>query len=227
MAALVPIAVLGVFVLAACDGDGEDRAFEVWRDDGNGKENLSAPNEFTGAKVTPAIPKPDFTLTDTDSEAFDIPNETEGYVTLMYFGYTNCPDICPTHMQDIAATLQKMSEEQRAQVKVLFVTTDPERDTPERLREWLDLFNEDFIGLTGTEEQLADIQRAVGTNAAQKEETQRSGSDGYDVAHAAYVIAFTKETNTAPLVYPSGITRDTWLNDLTKLVEEGYGDGGD
>ncbi|MDZ7729707.1 MAG: SCO family protein [Dehalococcoidia bacterium] len=93
---------------------------------GNGEDGEDEEPGFMGAKVTPHIPKPDMTLTDTSGDDYNIQEETEGYLTLLYFGYTNCPDICPTHMQDISSVMADMSEEQREKIKLVFVTTDPE-----------------------------------------------------------------------------------------------------
>jgi protein SCO1/2 len=83
--------------------------------------------------LSPPLPKPDFVFTDTSGEAFDFQQETEGYVTLLYFGYTHCPDICPSHMADVAAVIDR-NPDWVEHVKVVFVSVDPARDTPERLR---------------------------------------------------------------------------------------------
>src|SRR4051812_28704979 len=90
-----------------------------------------------GVKLTPVRPKPDFTLENTDGQPFHFAAATRDAVTLLYFGYTNCPDVCPQHLVNIAGALRKLSPEQQAHVRVVFVTTDPARDTPERLRGWL------------------------------------------------------------------------------------------
>ena len=76
---------------------------------------------------------------------------------LLFFGYTSCPDVCPTTMAELKQALEKLGEENAKQVQVLFVTVDPERDTPERVQEYVDHFNQDFIGLSGTEPELAKV----------------------------------------------------------------------
>lgn len=222
-AALVAVVAFGMFVLAACGGDDTSNADNGANIVVGGDDEL----RFQGVRVQPQIPKPAFTLTDTSGEPFDIQADTEGYVTLLYLGYTHCPDICPLHMFDIAETLKQMDPEDAAQIKVVFVTTDPERDTPEVIRRWLDLFNRDFIGLTADQETLDRLQRAVGTQPAQQVQSDRL--EGYEVNHAAYVMAFTREENLAYTVYPvmqdlSGFPREAWLNDMTLLVREGYTD---
>lgn len=172
-----------------------------------------------GVRIRPPLVKPEIVLTDQDGRPFDLRAETDGYLTLLYVGYTHCPDICPTHMADIAAALREVPPEVRQRVKVVFVTSDPERDTPEVLKRWLGLFDRSFIGLTGDQERIDRVQRALGMNPATKEDL---GSGNYAVNHAAYVIAFTPQDDTAYTVYPFGITRDVWVNDITKLVTEGY-----
>ena len=104
-------------------------------------------SELRGVELPEPFPAPDFTLRDTEGAEFDFLRETSGYLTLLFFGYTHCPDICPVHMANLAAVLGDLLYEQRSRVKVVFVTTDPERDTPAVVREWLDRFDRSFIGI--------------------------------------------------------------------------------
>src|SRR5215470_4780162 len=110
---------------------------------------------YHGGIVTPPLPKPKFTLTDTSGAPFDFWLETQSYITLLFFGYTHCPDECPLHMANIASSLQQLSPEVRDQIKVVFVTTDPDRDNTFVLRAWLDNFDRSFVGLTGSEVAVA------------------------------------------------------------------------
>src|SRR5438105_14305608 len=84
---------------------------------------------YRGGVVTPPLPKPRFTLTDTSGAPFDFWRETGGYVTLLFFGYTRCPDECPLHVANIAQGLKKLPAGAGDRVKPVFVTTDPARDT--------------------------------------------------------------------------------------------------
>jgi protein SCO1/2 len=144
---------------------------------------------YRGGLVTPPLPKPRFVLTDTSGAPFDFWQRTQGSVTLLFFGYTYCPDQCPMHIANLGAALKKMPVGMSDQVKLVFVTTDPARDTPVVLRRWLDLFDRRFIGLTGTEAALEAVQRATGVPPAQKTES-RNGN--YSVAHANFVVAYTR-----------------------------------
>src|ERR1700746_3148867 len=85
---------------------------------------------YRGGLVSPPLPKARFTLTDTSAAPFDLWQKTQGYVTLLFFGYTLSPDFCPLHMENIAFALKQMPTSVAEQIKVVFVTTDPRRDSP-------------------------------------------------------------------------------------------------
>ena len=173
---------------------------------------------YRGGLVTPPLPKPRFTLTDTSGAPFDFWRETEGYVTLLFFGYARCPDQCPLHMANIAMSLKKMPARVRDQIKLVFVTTDPARDSPQLLRSWLSRFDKRFIGLTGSEAAIEAAQRAAGVPPAGK--TPRAGGD-YAVGHANFVLAYTKD-DLAHVIYPGGVTQQDWAHDLPQLVQEAW-----
>jgi len=188
------------------------------------KSELKGPHEahrratYRGGLVTPPLPKPKFTLADTAGALFDFHKKTEGNVTLLFFGYTRCPDQCPLHMANIAVVLKKMPKDLSDQVKVVFITTDPARDEPNTLRAWLDRFDERFIGLTGSQAAIEAVQRAVGVPPASK--TSLAAGD-YAVAHASFVVAYTKD-DLGHLIYPSGVTQRDWSHDLPLLVSEDW-----
>jgi len=119
-------------------------------------------------------------------------------------------------MANIATALKKMPRGLRDQVKLVFVTTDPARDTPEVLRSWLDLFDVRFIGLTGSEADIEAAQKAAGVPPARK---TVSGTEDYSVGHANFVLAYTRD-NLAHLIYPGGVTQQDWAHDLPQLVKE-------
>jgi len=169
-----------------------------------------AESTYHGGLVTPPIPKPSFTLTDTSGGLFDFRSKTDGYVTLLFFGYTNCPDICPMHMAFLGSAFKKLPKDVAQRFKVVFVTTDPARDNPQVIRTWLNLFNKDFIGLTGTDSEVRAAQVAAHIPLAK-------GAPSYD--HAAFVLAYTRD-NLAHVIYPSGISESTWLQDLPQLSKE-------
>ena len=173
-------------------------------------------NTYRGGIVTPPLPKPRFVLTDTSGTAFDFRQRTDGYVTLLFFGYTYCPDQCPMHMANLSAALKKLPAGTAGQVKLVFVTTDPARDSPAVVRRWLDLFDRRFIGLTGTEQAIEAVERAAGVPPATK--TGPANGD-YGVSHANFVLAYSKD-NFAHVIYPGGVSKDDWVHDLPLLIKE-------
>jgi protein SCO1/2 len=194
---------VAIATLAAC-GSPRDRALE----------NLH------GVKLVPARATPDFTLEDTDGKPFHFKAATHGTVALLYFGYTNFPDVCPLHLANIATALKRMSPEDQARVKVMFVTTDPNRDTPEHLRAWLNNFDKRFIGLRGSLDSINDLQARLGLPPATMEmmEPNAAGPRSmYGMGHAAQVLAFTPD-DSLRTEYPSGFKVDDWVNDLPKLA---------
>jgi protein SCO1/2 len=173
-----------------------------------------------GVRLTPAQRKTDFTLDDTQGRPFRFASDTHGLVTLLYFGYTHCPDVCPTHLANIAAALKKLSPADQAKVRVVFVTTDPERDTPQRLRSWLDNFDQRFIGLRGTLDAVNTVQARYGLPPATMEPMDSSAAGpraAYGMGHAAQVLAFTPD-DSLRVEYPSGFTADDFANDLPRLA---------
>ncbi|MCH7717673.1 MAG: SCO family protein [Gemmatimonadetes bacterium] len=175
------------------------------------------PSELRGWIVDEPLPKADFTLESMNGGDFSFLKETEGFVTLLFFGYTNCPDICPLHMANISAVLRKLTPDVANQIKIVFVTTDPERDTPERMREWLGHFDRKFVGLRGTLDEVNAIQASIGLGAAFREEMP---SGDYGMAHAAQVLAYTTD-NRAHVTYAFGTRQEDWAHDLPMLVENG------
>ena len=132
-----------------------------------------AVGDWRGGVVTPPLPKPRFVLTDTSGAAFDFRQRTDGYVTLLFFGYTNCPDQCPMHMSNLGAALKKLPAGTADRVRLVFVTTDPARDSPAAVRRWLDLFGRRFIGLTGTERSIEAVERAARSSGHKNGTSQR------------------------------------------------------
>lgn len=172
---------------------------------------------FRGVVLEHPIPKVDFTLLDTNAEPFHFREATAGYLTLLFFGYTSCPDVCPVHMANLAAVLKDLPWEIRNRIKVVFVTTDPERDTPTRIREWLDAFDPGFIGLSGSREEVNQIQASFGLPPAVD---QGGTATNYIVGHATQILAFGFD-DAARVAYPFGTRQADWAYDLPRLVRQG------
>jgi len=173
----------------------------------------SSAARWHGTLLEPAAPRPSFVLTDTDGRPFDFAAETSGELTLLFYGYTNCPDICPIHMATIAQALDRINVDAR----VVFVTTDPARDTPERIRAWLDTFDPSFIGLTGSPEEVAAAQQAIGMTVAVTEPADAEGD--YTVGHGSGVWVITPD-DRVHLIYGFGTRQDDWVADLPAIARE-------
>jgi protein SCO1 len=179
-----------------------------------------ASDGWSGVALDEPAPRPDFTLTDTEGQPFDFRAETEGELTLLFFGYTNCPDICPIQMSVIAGALDTPGT---PQATVVFVGVDPERDTPDALRSFLDRFDTRFIGLHGTQEEIARAQAAAPHVAPATRlpdgDADGAAGDDYLVGHSSQVIAYTPD-DQAHVVYPAGTRREDWIADLPRLLDE-------
>ncbi len=180
-------------------------------------ERAGALMALRGTALDTPLTKPAFLLTRSDGSTYDFARETAGKVTLLFFGYTHCPDVCPLHMANIAAVLKKMPWGDRAAIAVVFVTTDAERDTPVRISEWLAGFDPAFVGLRGPTDEVDRIQQSLGLAPATRQASGADSAAGYLVGHAAQVLAFGRD-NVARVVYPFGTRQDDWAHDLPILV---------
>lgn len=177
-------------------------------------DSSSQSSPFDGILLGKPFAKPDFTLTDSEGQAYDFAQQTNAKVTLLYFGYTHCPDVCPTTMADLAAALRALPAAESARISVVFVSTDPTRDTPAVLHTWLAQFDPAFIGLTGP---FATIQKA-GNALGIPISPPTAGPNGtYTVTHGAEVLAFNTD-DKAHVVYTAGTTVGQYDHDLPLLL---------
>lgn len=185
---------------------------------GSAPSSSSSPT-LHGAVPDVSQPRPDFTLVDTSGQTYDFGDQTRGKVTMLYFGYTHCPDECPTSMADLAQALSRVPADVAKQVVVVFVTTDPWRDKKPVLRKWLDRFSPTFIGLTGTPAQVAGAEVKMGMPISRRvPEKKKSNVGRYSVDHFAAVMAFGRDNRLATL-YPAGVTPGDIATDMSVLVK--------
>lgn len=174
------------------------------------------PNGLRGATLDRPYALPAKVLTDTSGNEFNLVTSTKKPVTLVFFGYTNCPDVCPTVMADVASALTKLDESVRNQVQLLFITTDPSRDSGPVIRKYLDRFDPSFVGLTGSLGSIKDIAKAVGVPV---EGMKKLPSGGYEVGHGAQVLGFGKN-DKAGVLWLSNAAIGDLAHDFGKLVED-------
>ena len=144
-------------------------------------------------------------------------NDMKDKTVLMFFGYASCPDICPTTMAQLTEVLEKLGDEAK-DVRIIFVSVDPHRDTPDVLQAYVNAFNKNAIGLTGTERQVADLARRY--RVAYQIEKPKPGDDAkiYDVTHSRGVFIFDR-TGRARLLAPDTEKVDVVTQDLRQLLE--------
>ncbi|MCF6522125.1 SCO family protein [Streptomyces sp. JJ36] len=190
-------------------------------DAGDGEQAAAVEGEQQKGGVTLDRPfeKPDLTLTDTTGEEYDLLEETAGHPTLLYFGYTHCPDVCPLTMSNIALAKSQLSKAEQRKLRVVFVTSDPERDTPERLGKWLRMHDPDFTGLTGD---FATIQAGARSVGVHIEPSYEKKNGDVVSTHGAQVLAFSPKDDKAHVVYTEqNATADVLTEELPAIIKGG------
>ncbi|MFG3099937.1 SCO family protein [Streptomyces sp. NPDC048182] len=198
----------GALTLSAC-GDGSD-----------GGEPAAVVSDDTGRQAATILDqpfkKPDLVLTDTDGKKYDLRAETAGRPTLVYFGYTHCPDVCPLTMNNLAVAKKQLPRAEQDKLRVVFVSTDPERDTPAALKTWLKGIDPQIVGLTGDFATVQAGARGLGISI----EPPTKDKNGKIVStHGTQVIAFSPKTDAGYVLYDDDATVDDYTKDLPKLVK--------
>jgi len=170
---------------------------------------------FQGRLLPQPVAKPDVTFTDTEGRPYDLRTATDGEMTMVLFGYTSCPDICPIHMGALPPAIEK-ARLPAGDPNVVFVGVDTARDTPEKMREFLDQFDRRFVGLTATPEEIDRALAEVGFPPVVID-PEGKGGDDYSVGHPGQILVFTPD-NLAHIVYPFGTREQAWAEDLPRLA---------
>lgn len=169
---------------------------------------------FRGTTYEPALPAPEIELIRHDGSPFKL-SEYRGKVILLFFGYTSCPDVCPTTLSELKRAMVELDSDAQ-HVEVVYVTVDPGRDTAQKVQEYVTLFNSDFIGLSGTMEELDKVWRGYGVY--REEEQMPNSATGYLVNHTARVYLIDQEGNLR-LSYSYGTPPDDIVHDLELLID--------
>lgn len=174
---------------------------------------LSGSQNFHGTVIQSPAPVSDFSLTGHDGQEVRL-HDFRDKVVLLYFGYTYCPDVCPATMAKLSQAMKELSSKDREKVQVLMVTVDPERDTPEVLGQYLSHFDPSFLGLTGTDEEIAAAAKPFGIYY---QKGDRMEETGYLVDHTATVAAVDKD-GYLRLIYSFDTPGEDIAADLKRLV---------
>lgn len=153
---------------------------------------FAKPDTFRGTTYGQPYPvASEIDLARSDGSRFRL-SEMRGDVVLLFFGYTSCPDVCPTTMAELRLALSEFKEQDVKRVKVVFVTVDPDRDTPEHVQEYVNQFNPAFIGLSGAKTDLEKIWAEYGVY---REIANEQSAAGYIVNHTARINLIDQQGN--------------------------------
>ncbi|MEN8168702.1 MAG: SCO family protein [Pseudomonadota bacterium] len=139
-----------------------------------------------------------------------------GKVVLLYFGYTSCPDICPTSLTMMRIALSQLSEKELAQIQGIFVSVDPQRDTPERLAEYSNHFHPSISGVTGTDEQVAKVAKQYG---AIYQVAEGDSAMGYTVDHSSVTYVIDQQGRLTSTL-PHGALPKSILQEIRSLLNK-------
>lgn len=191
-------ALLSAVLLAGCGGSSDADA------------------EFAGTVLDPPFEVDGRPLTDTSGAEFSLAGDTDKPLTLVFFGYTHCPDICGLVMSNLTTGLNQLDADDRDRVDVVFVTTDPARDTEPVLREYVDQYDERFQALTGPLETITAVGKPLGI-AVDKGDALPSG--GYDITHGTQVIGIDA-ADEAPVFWGHETSAAQFRSDIETLLSE-------
>lgn len=171
------------------------------------------PYQYHGLYLDSAATAPAVTLTDQNGQPASL-TDFRGKLALVYFGYTFCPDVCPTTLGAVNKALELLGTK-ADQVQLVMVTVDPERDTTAVLKNYLSNFNPSFVGLTGSPDQIASAATPFGVFY---EKHEGSAATGYLVDHTASLMVLDREGRLR-LVFPYGTTAEDMAADLKQLLK--------
>ena len=170
------------------------------------------PYTFHGTILQAPDTAPDFSLTTHTGQPASL-RDFRGKLVVMFFGYTHCPDVCPATL-GVTAKAMDLLGKKAEDIQVLFITVDPERDTPERLTEYITYFDPNFTGLTGTPEEIAQVAALYGVYYAR----QAAEGEGYWLDHTASTLVIDR-TGRLKLILPFGTSAEDMAADLRMLLK--------
>lgn len=169
--------------------------------------------EFKSGVFDPPRMAPDFTLQGSNGASVSL-SQYRGKVVILEFGFTHCPGVCPVTLSNLARVFEKLGPAS-AEVQLVFVTVDPERDSTQRLREFLNFFNPSFVGATGTEQQLEAVRQAYGVTATKAPSANKKL--GYEVHHSSSIYLIDR-AGKLRLQTPFGKPAEDIVHDLRLLL---------
>ena len=185
--------------LAACGSDGD-----------------SAGGSLNGTELDPPFEVSSTALADVDGNRFSLTEDTDKDLTLVFFGYTHCPDICQVVMSNLATAMTRLDDRDRERVDVVYVTTDPARDTEAVLDKYLSHVDPAFIGLTGDLDTIVAVAKPLGVGITQGEPLP---SGGYDVTHGATITGIDAD-DEGTIYWSESTSSADFAADIHHLLNE-------
>ena len=170
---------------------------------------------WNGKDISGLMPELAFELTGTSGDTITA-EQTDGQIRLLFFGFTSCPDICPATLQKLSRAVTNLPEALRTDTQIVFVSVDPQRDTPERIDSYVSFFSDRAIGLTGEEPALRELSKRYRTTFGYDEP---DAEGNYNVSHSGAVYVFDREGKARLLIRPELSVEDIRM-DLVALAEE-------
>ncbi|KXS54797.1 MAG: electron transport protein SCO1/SenC [Marinobacter sp. T13-3] len=171
--------------------------------------------DWHGKNISGLMPELEFDLVNSQGEPVS-GSDYSGRVRMLFFGFTSCPDVCPTALQKLNQATSSLAPELKEEVLTLFVSVDPKRDTPERLANYVDFFGDNIVGLTGTEPQLRELAKRYRTTFGYDE----PDPDGnYAVSHSSAIYVFDRDGSARLLIRPD-LKAQEIRHDLVALIQE-------
>ena len=181
---------------------------------GCGGASQSADAPFSGTRLNPPFEVSALPLTDTKGEPFSLVDDTDRPLTLVFFGYTNCPDICGVVMANLSTAMTRLTDAERDEVDVVYVTTDPARDTGPVLERYLDHVDPEFVGVTGDLTDIIDVALTFGVGVTQGDKLP---SGGYEVTHGATMTGIDS-SDEAPVYWSQETSSAEFAADIRTLL---------
>lgn len=182
-------------------------------------------HSFLGTEYDPRPPAPAVELTDFNNQPFRL-RDYFGQPIVVFFGYTNCPDVCPATVYNVAWVFDRLQSVENLSAKFVMITVDPSRDDSQALKQFLGGFDSSFIGLTGTPEELESVQSKFGILAQRDDgvdlhaaEHVQAGAENYTITHTSRLFLIDKRGNLA-VSYSFGTEPEVILTDLLYLIHE-------
>ncbi len=176
---------------------------------------FAQPYVLHGSVIDPPQPAPPITLPASDGSTFNLAQQ-RGKLVLLFFGYTSCPDVCPTTLSDMRQVMAGLGDRAKS-VQMVFITVDPQRDTVEKLKDYLSVFGPSFVGLSAPIDQMEPVWKEYGVY---REIQPVASSDTYTVAHSAFIYVIDPK-NQLRMTYPFGTDIDFIIKDISFLLKEG------